>query len=588
MNDFIEYLDDLEHRQTNVGPNELAPESNNVVTDDIIYDERKDPEIIQEAIKLQEARQALADRLAAYLQTTDSPTYENFMESDYSLEKDNQKAYEHNLNFLIKNGKVNPNASFNTRNSTSYDKVSKIRPEINKYNPYERPENYELSGKYADATQDLIDNYGQANIKGSAQEMFHDIYSATRSIILRTSDKKHLVVAGDPGVGKTHTVTETCKKFIKQSPTKANYIYEAGDIGSSMSALVPFFYKHSQNCVIVLDDNDKMVMNGLSQDIMNIMKALLDPKAADEKPVTVRANMLDIFAARLGDLDDDNEPIAGAPIKENHLFELDEDALREGRVILSIDGEPVIDKLISLRETHELQNQLKPLREKQERYINPFAKDLRSLREASNKEMLDDMFNEDDDGDEEEMLERDAIRTQGGPKDDEEKKSSFPRRWYFNSSVIFISNLEMVELNTAVLDRVEAVEVKLTLDQFLEHLSNIYGGLGKIGIGTRIDPVIREWSKKCVYTLIGIAIEAWKANKPVFGKPIEINRKLTFRMFDEFVSAWERYAMDHAEEKGETLNVKNTKMLDELSISLIPEMMRRKVIPFLATKVRSS
>jgi hypothetical protein len=241
-----------------------------------------------------------------------------------------------------------------------------------------------------------------------------------------------------------------------------------------MSALVPFFYKHSQNEVIVLDDNDKMVMKGLSQDIMNIMKALLDPKAADEKPVTVRANMLDIFQSRLGDLDDDGE-IAGAPIKEGHYFEVDANALKEGRMILSIDGESVIDKHLSLQETHELQNQLKPLREAELKYVNPYARDMRTLREATNKEMLDDFLED------EEELERDAIkRTKGGPKDEGEEKGSFPRRWFFNSSVIFISNLEMLELNTAVLDRVEAVEVKLTLDQFLQRLGGIYNGLGKI------------------------------------------------------------------------------------------------------------
>jgi hypothetical protein len=58
-------------------------------------------------------------------------------------------------------------------------------------------------------------------------------------------------------------------------------------------------------------------------------------------------------------------------------------------------------------------------------------------------------------------------------------------------------------------------------------------------------------------------------------------------MFDEFVSGWERYAMDYAERQGQELSAGNKPMLDKLATTLIPEIMRRKVIPFLSTIVRN-
>jgi len=593
MNDFLEYLKDLEQGGSPVTPDELAPEPTEPTTaTGTIYDERKDPEVRREALANREAQMQLreakrGDMIAAYANNTDNPTFKGFMASEWAHPGTTEATFKKDLTWLEGHGYIGGDKQFSTLGK-GYATGGEVKAAkgSKQAGPYERPEVYE-EGEYAKQALDLTTKYGNASVKGTAEETFQEIHNMCKNTILRKTDKRHVIVYGDPGIGKTYEVMETCKRYMPQSPTKAGYVYEAGDIGSSMSTLVPFFYKHSQNKVIVLDDNDKMIMKGLSQDIMNIMKGLLDPKSATEKPITVRANMLKIFQARLDDLDEGDE------LQEGVLFEIDTEALRENRFRLSIDGEPVVDKMISLQESHDLQNRIRPLREDERTYSNIHAKSTRYLREATNKELLDDLLGQEE-PDEYEGMEEDDIKAMksmkaSGATEQGDENATFPRRFLFNSSVIFVSNLEMNDINSAVLDRVEAVEVKLTLDQFLERLGKIYGGLARIGEGSQASPQVRDWAKKCVYTVIGIAIESWKANKPVFGKPIEINRKLTFRMFDEFVSAWERYAMDRAERvDGRELDVGDKAYMNKLSNDLVPEIIRRKVIPFLATPLRSN
>jgi hypothetical protein len=406
--------------------------------------------------------------------------------------------------------------------------------------------------------------------------------------------KDHIYKTADGLVHhNTYEVMEVCNRFVKDSPTKAKYVYEAGDIGSSMSSLVPFFYKHSKNKIIVLDDNDKMIMANLSQDIMNIVKALLDPKAAETKPVTVRANMLKIFQARLEDLEEGDE------LNESgHWVEIDKEALKEGECVISVDDNIVVNHAIPLREAQKLSNMIRDEEEKPSRKrlleSDLTTDDLRSLHEAeqkSNKEFLSDLIGSDDEEEEyngmtaEDVQAIKSMKASGATEQGEEGQS-FPRRFLFDSSVIFISNLEQDQLNVAVLDRVESIAIKLSLDQFLQRLGKIYGGLCQGAKYSDVPQDLRDWAKKCVYTALGATIEAWKSRQVLWKTPVEINRKLTFRMFEEFVVAWLRYAYDRSERvDGRDLNDKSYR--DKLSKELLSEIIRRKMIPVLRSRTKT-
>jgi len=586
MSDFIEFISDVEQGGAPVSADVLAPDCDGTTESGFVYDETKDPEMIRESYlanmqrRLQEAKRG--DLVNAYANNVENPTYEGFMKSEWAHPNCTKEQFDKDISWLTNKGYIGTGKQFSTLGK-SYGAGGSSK-EKKAIGPYERDENYE-AGEYSKQAEGLFSKYGEASLKGSAEETFQDIYNVVKNIILKKTDKTHAIIYGDPGIGKTFEVMEVCKRYMPQSPSKAKYVYEAGDIGSAMSSLVPFFYYHSNNKVIVLDDNDKMIMKGLEQSILNIMKAIMDPKAAKEKPITVRGTLMKAFQNQYDDL----VSADAEALKEGVWIEVDTEALKENRFVVAVDDEIVVDNYISLRESQNLQNRI--IDNTDENYTKSWDY-LREGKMGTNKELLDDLIGSDEDEDEYAGYTKEDIKAMKSMKDSGATESfgegeSFPRRFLFNSSIIFISNLEMDDINSAVLDRTESVEVKLSLDQYLERLGKIYSNLAKIGDSSLVDPKVRKWSRECVYTLIGIAIECWKANRPVFGKPVEINRKLTFRMFDEFVSAWERYAMDRCERVyGKDLNVDDKALMTKISNDLIPEMMRRKVIPWLKTVVR--
>ncbi|MCF0124396.1 MAG: hypothetical protein HUJ68_01330 [Clostridia bacterium] len=167
-----------------------------------------------------------------------------------------------------------------------------------------------------------------------------------------------------------------------------------------------------------------------------------------------------------------------------------------------------------------------------------------------------------------------------------EKKGGMPRSFVFNSSVIFVSNLELFEIDSAVVDRMESLEVKLTLEQFMSRLKNAIGGLCKEREYSKMPQWFRDWGKQCCYTALGIIIEAYEKGVTVYGMPVKINRKLTFRMFEEFVSFWCRNAIALAEEEKlylsskpeykENLNIASQKLMKIFAV--------KKALPWLSKK----
>jgi hypothetical protein len=604
---FLDLVKDME-KKVDVGDaiEQLAPNpEENATMDGVEYDEEDDPEI-ERIVESERNKwdnfgthlvESIASDESAYIASTEHPTYKGFMSSEWGNSKVDEARWDRDSAYILKRTKAGSGQMIANvvkgAKGKSYAEGGAVKTKNGPVGPYETDR-----GNFDDADEDpskalagLSGQYAEASIKGDAEEMFIDMQNIVKNIILGRSDKRHAIIYGDPGIGKTFEVTAICEKYISQSPTGAKYVYEGGDIGTSMSTLVPFFYKHSQNKVIVLDDNDKMIMANLDQSIMNIMKGLLDPKAAETKPITVRANMLKIFQARLEDLEE-NDEVAGMAKKESHVFEIDAERLREGVCRITIDGEDVVNEHISLQESQDLINMIRPERKLVEKKTQkPYVAALSAeqLYEASNKEFLDDIIGGDsgDDDDEYEGLSAADIKAMKAMKKsgateqaDGDGATTFPRRFLFNSSVIIISNLDLDEINAAVLDRAESIEIKLTLDQYLQRLGNIYGGLCKGSKYSNISQDLRDWAKKCVYTALGIIIEAWKKNVVLWRSPVEINRKFTFRMFDEFVTAWIRYALDRSE-RVDGKDLSDKKYRDKLSQELLPEVIRRKMLPWM-------
>ncbi len=330
--------------------------------------------------------------------------------------------------------------------------------------------------------------------------------------------KKHLYLDYDGMIHhNTYTVTETVNKYISHSGKK--YHYECGELGDAITTVAPWFYRYSQNYVIVLDDNDKMLRKGSG--IANFMKGVLDPEAL-HKPISVSPNKRTLNAM--------NNTLENLP--ESYKIEFDKESLNENKLIVKRDDKIVINEKIDPIEAYTLKGMLRETEE------------------------------------------------------EAEKSGGMPREFIFNSSVIFVSNLELYEIDSAVVDRVESLEVKLTLEQFMDRLKSAFGGLCKERDYSNMPKWFRDWGKQCVYTALGIIIEAYEKDIPVFGNKVVVNRKLTFRMFEEFVSFWCRNAIALAESENLYLSSK-PEYKDNLNIAsqkLMKIFAIKKALPWLSQK----
>jgi len=210
-NDFLDYIKDLEKGKTPVSPDELAPplDEEPTIEGGLEYDERADKEIEREAIKEQQLRAQLreaskAASVEAYVASTDNPTYEGFMNSEWAHPKETEEQFARDLAYLRKRGVAPGGTRLNTTGGKGYaaESGSKNAKE-RKAGPYDadKPEGYESKDEILG---DLTKNYATASLKGSADEMFLDVFNVVRNIIVGRADKRHAVIAGDPGLER-HT-----------------------------------------------------------------------------------------------------------------------------------------------------------------------------------------------------------------------------------------------------------------------------------------------------------------------------------------------------------------------------------------------
>lgn len=337
--------------------------------------------------------------------------------------------------------------------------------------------------------------------------------------------EKHLYKDADGMVHhNTYTAKKTAEKYAPSSGKKFSYF--SGAMSSALSSIIPFFYYHSKNEIIMLDDNDAMLMKSVDQKIQNMMKAILDPSAL-HKPVSVPTSMLDMLSSKLKDY------------HESADIKIDADALREGRFVCEVNGEVVCNGPIQLSEAQKLSNIIY-------------------------KKRLDEGILDDDDEDIEDEIA------------DDEAEERMPSEFTFNSSVIFISNLKPSEISPAVADRCEMVDVQLTLSQYMHRLSKILGGLCKGEEYSSRPQYVRDWAKASVYTLLQGIVEAFHRGVSLFGAPVQIRRKFTFRMFEEFCGIWARFATTKAEELGLDLQDRDNQV--KIAKLITPNVIKRMLM----------
>jgi hypothetical protein len=390
-----------------------------------------------------------------------------------------------------------------------------------------------------------------SNDSQSAKDIFDEMNAYVSSIMQKRSTKPHLIINGAPGIGKTTEIENHAKDYLLSG---WELISESGTIGNSMTAIVPFMYKNSQQKIIILDDINTIFRTNYRDPVLNFMMAILDKKASTTKPVKVDRSQLSRYSKQL---------------EESIEIEINRNKLKEGILSISANNKEVFNEHISLQESQELYHLIAPLKEVTKK--NKFG----YFKEASNKEFYEELIDDD-----EEDVEDNSY-------DDYEGESNFdptqvPERFPFTSRIIMITNVKMSEINQAFRDRCLVFFIELSVDQYIERLETVLPNILKDDLD--VSPEIINWAKKFTHTALVSSLRAfkhnysipYKSNGQALAATVEINRDLTFRLFEELVQKWIVFATKRLGN-----NIKNASTREEMSKKLIKPFVILYVLPFL-------
>lgn len=557
----LELLKDIEKDNTEVSPEDIAPEIENRPVAGVVYDSSEDPEIHRNDTKelnesvLREKENNLA-LFRQWFESTDDGSYEAYKNSEYYEKIGNQPwDYAHYISNIGKVKREYPDLEFPPK--------TPIRGTASSTNAYSGDSDdgsiYSRAGHeidpdaMSDTLKQWVQDYAEVSSDVTVDEIFEEVEAIVKNICIGRSDKRHALIAGDPGIGKTYTVKKVIKNYL---PNGKKLSYESGDIGANLTSLVPFLFYHRDNEIIILDDNDKVLKKECDTSIKNFLKGILDPDAPN-KPVSVRANQLRQYQAGLELLMDEEANLKEnyTPVKEGVLIEIDEEALYENRFVMKVNGITQLNEMISMQEAHDLSNMVRPCTK---------AEGAR-LKES----LIDDDFEDQD----EEFIDNGDEDTFG---------ESFPRKFVFNSSMVFISNLDFKQIDPANLDRCESIEVKLNLDQFMGRLQSVLGGLCQGSTYSTTPQYMRDWAKKCVFVILEGIVEAFYAGARLFSQDIIIKRKFTFRMFEEFCVYWIRHAYLVAEKNN--LDLDKQEVRDQIAKEITGKTIVQKILPWISKR----
>lgn len=164
-----------------------------------------------------------------------------------------------------------------------------------------------------------------------------------------SGSKRHMMICGSPGVGKTFSVKEAVLQAVNEGiDFKTQYV--RGTIGKSISNVMAFLYRFRQGYLIIFDDCDDF----LDSDLGNVMKGVfeLDAPSTNTGSVDVRKRA----AKNVLDLEDQ-------PLEENTVRNYILSNLYEGAVFdEEDDDEPLEREELDTMEDGDEEQELLPAR----------------------------------------------------------------------------------------------------------------------------------------------------------------------------------------------------------------------------------
>ena len=360
----------------------------------------------------------------------------------------------------------------------------------------------------------------------------------------------------------TFSVKEAMKYDFPNGPlARKGYSIEfnAGDIGKAASAIVAFFYKNRNKKVIILDDCDSFVLSK-DQAIQNLLKGMLDLDNTEKNPkmITV-APQIRKLASKI--IAADNEAL-----EEGVEVEINQNALREGRLAVSVNGEEVYNEEASAEDLAQFK-------------LVEAAPAKKAIREHTDYSGLGLLFEGTGDDDEwEDMSDEDAEVAAQFAELDNEDPEQIPPKWRFASRLIMISNLKKSDLNDAVLSRTLSYELRLTQEEFMARLAQILPHM-LTDVETEDSAEVVQYAKEAAYAYLLAAVELANKGGSVGGKPVRIVGKLQFRIIAELAGKWMQRADDYAMKNN--IDVSDRLALDRINNAIKKKFFMYDVMPSL-------
>jgi hypothetical protein len=372
------------------------------------------------------------------------------------------------------------------------------------------------------------------SVEESCRVKYAKIYNTVKATIIGGGNKNFAIIAGQAGIGKTYYATkaledcglEKCVEKKEMGPGK--YFYNNGSIGRAASDTLAFLYEHRNNEIIVLDDCDSFLL-AQDMEIQNILKSTF---TTGSKGGTVNSGS---FRIRM----------------QAAQILLSESQKNQYSKFLDTYRESLLD---SLKE-----NNLSDL-------VDSLSK------KSPKKNSKEEDSNEDEDAEESE--DEDAEEDSLGLVKAKNGKKLLPRVFNFHSKLICISNMSLDDLDSAVSSRANKTEIYLTTDEFLYQLGKIIKNLGNKDTSLPLEEYLIL--KNFCYETFKFIIESWRNHIPLFGKQIEINCPLEFRI----ILDWTDKLL--SEVIGQGLKMKEIMNNKEKKLDLQLYMMKWYFLPILA------
>lgn len=352
------------------------------------------------------------------------------------------------------------------------------------------------------------------------------------------------VIAGAPGVGKTYTINKIIDQFcgagassnIKRHPialpnSKDKLIWAAGTSKGGISGTLLECFKYRNHCAVIFNDCDRLLNVGA--DGANVLKNVFDSDKAnrytnvpdslgggEKGPITL------LYKKEQHDLDESEN--------KGKLIGINIKALKEDAVLtVTCNGKIIEDTPLSIKEAVSV---LKAFGEKP---------NFKFLNESWASELKESVFDDidpddtDDDIDTNNTADVDSSDKMLNDNDDyvEYSDATGVTKFFFNSRFMFITNKHKSDLDEAVRDRANLLDIVLTPEEYLARLASVKDKI-KCNDGNN-DKSIETPARDIVYRLIKTFIIAAKTGTLFDGKRITIvSNQLTFRMYDSAVTKY--------------------------------------------------